>query len=293
MFEWIRQSVIAWAHAGYLPEHFTYQFVVNAMVAGIMLGPLLGGFGTLVVIKKFAFFSEAVGHAALTGVAIGILLGEPYDKPYGGLFAYCILFALLLNYIRNRTALAADTLIGVFLSISLALGASILLILATRINIHILENVLFGSLLTVNDNDLYILLTISIITVLLLSRFYNQLLLISFNDQLAKVRQINPLPLDYLFILLITLTTIAAIKIIGAILVGALLVIPAASARLIAQSTQQFFILSVLIATIATLLGAYLPIALDIPAPSGGAIILLTGCFFILLLIVKQLARIK
>lgn len=291
MFEWLRHQIIAWAQAGYLPDNFTYQFVVNAMLAGLMLGPLLGGFGTLVVIKKFAFFSEAVGHAALTGVAIGILLGEPHDRPYGGLFAYCILFALLLNYIRNRTALAADTLIGVFLSISLALGASILLILATRINIHILENVLFGSLLTVNDHDLHILLATSIITFILLTRHYNRLLLISFNEPLARVRNVNTLFLDYLFIVLITLTTIAAIKIIGAILVGALLVIPAASARLIARSTRQFFILSVTLATLATLLGAYLPIALDIPAPSGGAIILIAGSFFLLLVIVKSLVR--
>jgi zinc transport system permease protein len=91
-----------------------------------------------------------VGHAALTGVAIGILLGEPYTGPYGSLFGYCLLFGILLNYLRNRTGLAPDTLIGVFLSVSLALGASLLLILAGKINVHILENVLFGSVLTVN-----------------------------------------------------------------------------------------------------------------------------------------------
>lgn len=72
---------------------------------------MLGGLGTLVVVKRFAFFSEAVGHAALTGVAIGILLGEPYTGPYGSLFGYCLLFGVLLNYLRNRTGLAPDTLI--------------------------------------------------------------------------------------------------------------------------------------------------------------------------------------
>lgn len=293
MFEIIRNYIVSMAEAGYLSHNLTFHFVVNALIAGLMLGPLLGGFGTLVVVKKFAFFSEATGHAALTGVAIGILLGEPYDNPYGGLFAYCIFFALFLNYIRNRTALATDTLIGVFLSISLALGASILLILATKINIHILENVLFGSLLTVNDKDLYILLVVSILTVVVLSRYYNELMIISFNAELSKVRRIKTLLLDYIFILLVTLTTIASIKIIGAILVGALLVIPAASARLVAQSMKQYFFISVLIATVATMLGVYLPIAYDIPAPSGGSIILIAGVFFLGMVGVRQFAKIK
>ena len=84
------------AGAGYLPSVLAYGFVVNALLAGLLIGPVLGGLGTLVVVKRFAFFSEAVGHAALTGVAIGILLGEPYTGPYGSLFGYCLLFGVLL-----------------------------------------------------------------------------------------------------------------------------------------------------------------------------------------------------
>ncbi|WP_432785642.1 High-affinity zinc uptake system membrane protein ZnuB [Oligella sp. MSHR50489EDL] len=293
MFATIREFIIQLAQAGFLPSDFSYQFVVNSLLAGLILGPLLGGFGTLVVIKKLAFFSEATGHAALTGVALGILLNEPIENPYGGLFAYCLIFALFLNYIKNRSALATDTLIGVFLSVSLALGASVLLVLATKINVHILENVLFGTLLTVNDHDLYLLLGVAVITVPLLTYYYNELLVSSFNQQFAKVRKVPVLCLDYLFILLITFCTIASIKIIGAILVGALLVIPAAAARLVAQSMRQFFYLSVLISTSATLLGVYLPIRFDVPVPSGGAIILIAGGFFLILLLIKQFVRIR
>ncbi|VFT21825.1 ABC transporter permease [Pseudomonas aeruginosa] len=96
-YEQLRQAVQAWAAAGYLPETLAYGFVVNALLAGLLIGPVLGGLGTLVVVKRFAFFSEAVGHAALTGVAIGILLGEPYTGPYGSLFGYCLLFGVLLK----------------------------------------------------------------------------------------------------------------------------------------------------------------------------------------------------
>ncbi|PRN02161.1 zinc ABC transporter permease [Pseudomonas sp. LLC-1] len=288
-FEAFRQLVQDWATAGYLPEALAYGFVVNALLAGLMIGPVLGGLGTLVVVKRFAFFSEAVGHAALTGVAIGILLGEPYTGPYGSLFGYCLLFGILLNYLRNRTGLSPDTLIGVFLSVSLALGASLLLMLAGKINVHILENVLFGSVLTVSGQDLVVLGIVAVLVLALAVPLYNRIMLASFNPQLAAVRGVAVKTLDYLFVVLVTLVTVAAVKVIGAILVGALLVIPAAAARLVSQSLKGFFFISVLIATLSTLLGILLPIVFDLPVPSGAAIILVAGICFALAALARAL----
>ncbi|EPJ8756201.1 metal ABC transporter permease [Pseudomonas putida] len=288
-FEAFRQLVQEWATAGYLPEALAYGFVVNALLAGMMIGPVLGGLGTLVVVKRFAFFSEAVGHAALTGVAIGILLGEPYTGPYGSLFGYCLLFGILLNFLRNRTGLSPDTLIGVFLSVSLALGASLLLMLAGKINVHILENVLFGSVLTVSGQDLVVLGIVAVLVLALALPLYNRIMLASFNPQLAAVRGVAVKTLDYLFVVLVTLVTVAAVKVIGAILVGALLVIPAAAARLVSQSLKGFFFLSVVIATISTLFGILLPIVFDLPVPSGAAIILVAGMCFVLAALARAL----
>ena len=286
-YEAFRLMVQGWASAGYLPEILAYGFVVNAVLAGLLIGPVLGGLGTLVVVKRFAFFSEAVGHAALTGVAIGILLGEPYTGPYGSLFGYCLMFGISLNYLRNRTGLAPDTLIGVFLSVSLALGASLLLILAGKINVHILENVLFGSVLTVNGNDLLVLAIVGALVLGLSLPLYNRIMLASFNPQLAAVRGVAVKTLDYLFVILVTLITVAAVKVIGAILVGALLVIPAAAARLLSQSLKGFFWISVLLATVSTLCGILLPIVFDLPIPSGAAIILVAGIAFALAAIAR------
>lgn len=288
-FEIFRQTVQNWATVGYLPEALAYGFVVNALLAGLMIGPVLGGLGTLVVVKRFAFFSEAVGHAALTGVAIGILLGEPYTGPYGSLFGYCLLFGILLNFLRNRTGLSPDTLIGVFLSVSLALGASLLLMLAGKINVHILENVLFGSVLTVSSQDLVVLGIVAVLVLALAVPLYNRIMLASFNPQLAAVRGVAVKTLDYLFVVLVTLVTVASVKVIGAILVGALLVIPAAAARLVSQSLKGFFFLSVLIATLSTLLGILLPIVFDLPVPSGAAIILVAGICFALAALARAL----
>ncbi|MBV4533882.1 metal ABC transporter permease [Pseudomonas sp. SWRI107] len=288
-YEAFRELVQHWATAGYLPEALAYGFVVNALLAGLMIGPVLGGLGTLVVVKRFAFFSEAVGHAALTGVAIGILLGEPYTGPYGSLFGYCLLFGILLNYLRNRTGLSPDTLIGVFLSVSLALGASLLLMLAGKINVHILENVLFGSVLTVSGQDLLVLGIVATLVLALALPLYNRIMLASFNPQLAAVRGVAVKTLDYLFVVLVTLVTVAAVKVIGAILVGALLVIPAAAARLVSQSLKGFFFISVVIATLSTLLGILLPIVFDLPVPSGAAIILVAGVCFALAALARAL----
>ncbi|MFJ4156966.1 metal ABC transporter permease [Pseudomonas sp. NPDC089752] len=288
-YEAFRQLVQEWAGAGYLPEALAYGFVINALIAGLMIGPVLGGLGTLVVVKRFAFFSEAVGHAALTGVAIGILLGEPYTGPYGSLFGYCLLFGILLNFLRNRTGLSPDTLIGVFLSVSLALGASLLLMLAGKINVHILENVLFGSVLTVSAHDLVVLGVVATLVLALALPLYNRIMLASFNPQLAAVRGVAVKTLDYLFVVLVTLVTVASVKVIGAILVGALLVIPAAAARLVSQSLKGFFFISVLIATLSTLLGILLPIVFDLPVPSGAAIILVAGICFALAALARAL----
>jgi len=283
----LHESIESLAAGGWLPDSLGYGFVVNAILAGLIIGPVLGGLGTLVVVKRFAFFSESVGHAALTGVAIGILLGEPYTGPYGSLFGYCLLFGILLNYLRNRTGLSPDTLIGVFLSISLALGASVLLMLASRINIHILENVLFGSVLTVNGQDLAVLAVVAVLTLTLTLPQYNRLMLASFNPQLAAVRKVPVKLMDYLFVVLVTLVTVASVKVIGAILVGALLVIPAAAARMVSRSLRGFFWLSMLIATVGTLAGILLPIEFDLPVPSGAAIILITGMIFLLAAIAR------
>ena len=288
-YEAFRQLVQAWATAGYLPEALAYGFVINALLAGLMIGPVLGGLGTLVVVKRFAFFSEAVGHAALTGVAIGILLGEPYTGPYGSLFGYCLLFGILLNFLRNRTGLSPDTLIGVFLSVSLALGASLLLMLAGKINVHILENVLFGSVLTVSAHDLLVLGVVAVLVLALALPLFNRIILASFNPQLAAVRGVAVKTLDYLFVVLVTLVTVASVKVIGAILVGALLVIPAAAARLVSQSLKGFFFVSVSIATLSTLLGILLPIVFDLPVPSGAAIILVGGLCFALAALARAL----
>ena len=124
---WLRDQLMQLSEAGTLPAIFFYEFVANALLCSIFIGPLLGCVGTMIVAKRMAFFSQAIGNAALTGVAIGVLIGESYTAPYISMFSFCLLFGIILNYTKPRTRMSSDALIGVFLSISLAVGASLVL----------------------------------------------------------------------------------------------------------------------------------------------------------------------
>lgn len=280
LYDFIRLPLMDMAKAGQLPGFFQYAFVINALLCALVAGPLLGGIGTMVVAKRLAFFSQAVGQAAMTGVALGVMLGEPVTAPYASLFGFCILFALAMNYTRNRTRMKQDTVIGVFLSISLAVGACVLLYVTAKVNMHVLDSILFGSILTVNDTDMNVLLIIGGLCAAVGLPTYNHMLLASFNPSLARVRGINAVLYDYVFVIMITLITVACLKIVGAVLVEALLVIPAASARNVSRSVRGFFFYSVGFATLSCFLGIVVPMQFEIPVPSGGAIILAASLVF-------------
>lgn len=288
LYEGIRAFIQGLAYDGYLPQALQYNFVINALLCSLLIGPVLGGVGTMVVTKQMAFFSQAVGNAAMTGVGIGVLLGEPYTEPYVSMFSFCVLFGLLLNYTRNKTHISSDTLIGVFLSISLAVGASLLLFVSARVNTHILEAVLFGSVLTVSDTDMNVLLVVIVVVLAVGVPLFNRMLLASLNPSLARARGVAVQVLEYVFVLMITLLTVACLKIVGAVLVEALLLIPAAAARNIITSMKGFVFVSMVISTFSCVAGVIVPMQLDLPLPSGGAIIIVAAIIFAITMLVRM-----
>jgi zinc transport system permease protein len=216
-----------------------------------------------------------------------VIVGESYTAPYMSMFSFCVLFALLLNFSRNRTKMSADTLIGVFLSISLAIGATALLWVSAKVNTHILDTVMFGSILTVNDTDMSVLLVTTAVTAATALPLYNHMLLASLNPSLAHVRGVKVHLLEYVFVLLITILTVACVKIIGAVLVEALLLIPAAASRNLNRSIRGFVLWSVVFSTISCLVGIYAPMRFDLPVPSGGAIILTGAAIFLVTMVLR------
>src|SRR5262245_61696749 len=287
MYEAIRMYLMNLAFEGKMPLSFQYGFTINALLCALFIGPVLGGVGTMVVTKRMAFFSQAIGNAAMTGVAIGVMLGESYTEPYVSMFGFCVLFGIVLQYTKGRTQISTDTLIGVFLSISLAIGASLLLFVSAKVNTHILEAVLFGSVLTVSDKDMNVLVVVTAIVVIPGLLLFNRILMASLNPSLASARGVRVQLMEYVFVLMITLLTVACLKIVGAVLVEALLLIPAAAARNLIRSMRGFVLWSMVISTVSCIAGVMIPMQYDLPVPSGGAVIMVATAILVLTMLVR------
>jgi zinc transport system permease protein len=282
-------ALYAWlaslAAKGALPQPFAYAFFARGLLSVCLLAPLLGGISHLVVARRLAFFSSALGQAALTGLAIGIVLGEPVNSAYAGIFGFSFISALAMVYVKRRAALPADTLIGVFLSLTLGLGICLLVAVTKRFNIHQVEAVMFGSLLTVTDTDLLVLLVIGIAVFAILSFTYNSLLLDSLDPALARVSGVRTAFLEYLFVTLLTAAIVVSLKIIGALLVEAMVIVPAAAARNVARGTRSYLLLSIAAAFVAGVGGLFISSRLLVP--TGGAVVLVLSALFFVTLAVS------
>lgn len=274
------------ALAGWLPASFQYEFMVRGVLAALLLGPLLGGLSHVVVMKRLAFFSAALGNAALTGLTIGIVLGEPLDRAYGGTFGFCLMSAIAMVWVRRRSRLAPDTLVGVFLALTLGLGICLLVAVTKRFNIHQIQSVMFGDILTVSESDLAVIGLVGIAVAALLWRYYNDIVFAAFDAELADSDGVRTAFVEYLFVVLLTLAIVASLKIIGALLVEALVVVPAAAAKNLARGMRGYLLWSVAIALTGSLCGLLVSDAF--PVPSGGAIVLALAVLFFLTLTARR-----
>ena len=255
----------------------------------MLLAPLLGGLSHIVVARRLAFFSAALGQAAITGVCVGLLIGEPLNAPYGGMFGFCLLATLAMVYAKRRAALPPDTLIGVFLALTLGLGLCLLVAITRQFNVHQVEAILFGSLLTVTDTDLFLLVVAAAGVMALVFRHYNDLLLDSLSPPLAAARGINSAYMEYGFAVVLTIAILVSLKVIGALLVEALIIVPAAAARNIAQSTRSYLLWSIVIALTAGAGGLFL--STRILVPTGAAVVLAASVIFFVTLAIGYAGR--
>ncbi len=276
--ECIYEIISGWAVAGYLPAIFEHTFMIRGLLAALIIGPLLGAMGTVVVTKKMSFFTQTIGNAAMSGVAIGLLFGEPIEGTYAGLYGFCLIVALLMTFVKNRSRLANDTIIGVVLAQVLGIGIILMIVVTSQFNIHQVEAILFGSLITLTDMDLITLAIASVVVGMIFICSFNRIMLGGFNPILAKSRGLNPVFLEYVFVMLMTIVVVASLKMIGSLLVLVLVVVPAAGAQNIVRNLRQFVWVSVLFSTVSTTVGLLLSGFL--PVPSGAVIVLVSSILF-------------
>lgn len=257
-------------------EMLHWDFMKNALLAVLLLSPLFGLMSTMIVTGRMSFFSDALGHSAFTGIAIGCICGFASPTWIAVIFSAC--FALLFSFVRNRSNHAADTLIGVFSSTAVALGIFIATIGGSSFTKY--NQYLIGDVLSVTPSQIGLLAFVLLAVVTFWLVFSNRLTLISVHPQLASSRGSNSNLVQTLFTILIAVVVTLALSWVGLLIINSLLVLPGASARNIARNLRQYHFLSILFALLSGIGG--LCISYYTGASAGAAICLILAlCFAI------------
>ena len=254
-----------------------YTFMKNALLALLLITPLFGLLGTMAVDNRMAFFSDALGHSALTGIAIGVVLG--WQNQMASMLLFGILWAILITFVKHHSKMSADTIISVFSSTSIALG---LVVLSRGGAFARYSSVLVGDVLSVTPGDLLALLITLLVTAAAWLLLFNPLMITSVNSPLARSRGIRSRLTEYGFTILVAVAVMMSIRWVGVLLINSLLILPAAASRNVARSAAGYLRLSVAIAMVCGVAGLALSYALNTSA--GAAIVLLCAlCYFVTL----------
>ncbi len=257
-----------------------HVFMKNALLGVLLVTPIFGLLGTMIVNNKMAFFSDSLGHSALTGIAIGFIVG--IKNPILSILFFSVLITIAILIVKEANTASTDTIIGVFSSTAVALG---IVILSRNGGFNKYSGYLIGDLLSINSSDL---LTLGIVFVLVISLWvviFNKLLISSMNPSLARSRGISVKLYEYLFTLMMALIVTISIQWVGILIISSLLIIPAAASRNIAKNMRQYHIYSVSIALISGLSGLILSYFWG--TATGATIVLVASGFFALTFITK------
>lgn len=253
-------------------EIFSMPFMQRALLAGIMIGFLASYYGVFVVQRGLSFLGSGLAHAAFGGVALGLLLNL---EPLWIAIPFTIIVAIGIAWLRDRTTIGSDTAVGIFFSISMALG--VVFIFLKRDYTSDAFTYLFGSILAVSRIDLWITLGLVVLT-LISSVCWRRWAYATFDRELANTDRLPVIRDDYLLSVLIAVTVVVAIKLVGIVLIAAFLVIPAATAKLLSPTFRLMTLISILIGMTSAIFGLVGSYYLDVP--SGAVIILLQALVF-------------
>ena len=257
-----------------------YNFMKNALIAIIIITPLFGILGTMVINNRMAFFSDALGHSALTGIAVGTIFGIPDTNI--SMILYAIIFALLLNFIKRKNTLSTDTVISVFSSFSMAIG---LIILSRGGNFSKYSSLLVGDILSITTGEIGLLCIIFVITLLYWFLCFNRLHSVGVNVSLARSKNIKTNLLEDSFSALIAIIVMLSIKWIGILIINALLILPAAAGRNIASNMREYHLFSVLIAIFSGVNGLILSYYMG--TATGPTVVIIAAIIFFITLFIS------
>lgn len=276
---WLEAAIRAAAKLAPEGTHLSNPQIIHGLLAVALACLICGAVGSMVVCNRMAFFSDALAHCTFAGVALGLLifavtgLIRNRETVQWGILSimvvFCILIGLAIAYVREKTALASDTVIGVFFAGAVGLGAMLFNALPRYTNLTP-EKFLFGDPIYVGTEDVLLLIFLTLLTFGILAWIYNQLVFTSFNASLARSRQISSRLCNYLFIALLALIVNLCLTTFGALLINGMLIVPAATAGLLCRNMRQLFWLSIGLSLTQGILGAWLAMEVGLPDPKGG-----------------------
>ena len=258
-----------------LTSWLEYGFMRNALIAVLIITPLFGLMGTMIVNKKMAFFSDALGHSALTGIAVGIVFGVQ-DTTFS-MIVFAIIFALLLNRIGSKNTASTDTIISVFSSCSVAIG---LAILSKGGNFSKYSSLLVGDVLSITTKEIVYLAVIFAATILFWSFGFNKLNAVCIHRTLARSKRIPVALMDNLFAVFVALIVMLSIKWIGIMIINALLILPAASSRNISVNMREYHLYSIVFSVFSGLVGLFVSYYTNVA--TGPMIVIIASIIFFL-----------
>lgn len=256
-------------------EFLQYGFMQRALISGLIVGTTCAFLSIFVTLRRMSFFSDAISHSALMGIALGLLLGV---QPYWAAVVFCVVAAVTLARVRDVSRLPEDTLLGVLFATTTSVGVLIIgLLRGYRVDLF---QFLFGDILAVRTIDIVVSAALAAIVIATILFTLEKLLDFSFNRELATVGEGRIVLYDYLFLVLLALTIAISIRIVGVILVSSLIIIPAAVARNLSTSFKQMLALSVGVGVVSSLLG--LVASYYFNTASGPTIVVMAVGFFVL-----------
>tara|TARA_B100001093_G_scaffold472333_1_gene495378 strand:- start:55 stop:891 length:837 start_codon:yes stop_codon:yes gene_type:complete len=266
----------------FLIEPLKYDFMVRALITAFLSGIMLSVLGSFTINKNMGFMADAMAHATLPIIAVGVFFGFSISS-LGAPAA--IIIALLLGFIIKNTNIGEDTSIGIVFSSFFALGFVLISVLDVSIN---LEDLLFGQILAVSTLDVFIIFGLSIVVLTTLFFFFKQILFYSFDPIGAQVRDLNVTFLNYLFLIILSLSIVGSLQTVGIVLVLSMLLIPAAAAKLVSQTFVKSIKISAFFGGVASVAGLYLSYYFNLP--SGPTMSLVASGIFGISFISKKLS---
>ena len=266
-------------------EFLQWNFMKNALLAVLLMAPLFGLMSTMIVTGRMSFFSDALGHSAFTGIAIGCICGVAAPTWVAVLFA--VVFALLFSFVRNRSNQTADTLIGVFSSTAVALGIFIATLGGDSFTKY--NKYLIGDILSVTPAEIGMLALVLVATAVFWVLCSNRMTLTAIHPQLAASRGIPTGLTQTIFTVFIAVVVTLSISWVGLLILNSLLILPGASARNVAKNLKQYHLFSVLFALIASVAG--LIVSYCFGASAGAAISLILAAIFTVSFLLRKAGR--